>query len=413
LLVTAATAHADNWPQWRGPTNDGICTEKNLPTEWSKDKNLAWKLALPGEGSSTPAIWGDKIFLTAQSDKKIVLWCVSTSGKKLWEADMGQAIRAGRGDEGNAASPSPSTDGKYVYVFSGNGEFAAFAFDGKEKWRFNAQERYGKFRIAFGMHSTPVLRGDRLYQQLIHEGGGIVFCIDKSNGKEVWKINRKSDGFAENLHSYASAFMWQKGKEAYLVVHGNDYATAHKLEDGKEIWRVGDLNPQGRGYRRDLRFVASPVCTPNLIVVPSAKGKSIVGLRPEATGDVNKENNKFEQWRLDKGTPDVPSPLVYDGLVYLGGEGGSLTVLDAKTGKQYYRKQVGSGRHRGSPVYADGKIYLSGRDDGTVSVVQAGKEYKLLAKNKLPDKVPPAVAISGGRIYIRGYEYLWAIEEKK
>lgn len=413
LALGLGAAQAENWPQWRGPNNDGVSHEKGVPTEWGAEKNVAWKLAMPGEGCSTPAVWGDRLFLTAQSGKRVVLWCVSTAGKKLWEKDLGAATRWARSDEGNGATASPSTDGKRVYVFAGSGDFAAFDFDGKEAWRFNAQERYGKFRIQFGVHSTPVLHGDRLYQQIIHEGGGLVVCLDKNTGKEVWKLDRKSDGTDENEHSYASAFIWQKGKgdpAAYLVIHGNDYATGHDLNDGKEIWRVGDLNPKA-SYNRFLRFVASPVCTPDLIVIPTAKNGPVVGLKPDAKGEVNKGSN-FEQWRINKGTPDVPSPLVHDGLVYLSGEMGALTCLDAKTGQQVYRKQVGKGRHRANPVYADGKVYLTARN-GVVNVVQAGKEYKLLATNKLPDDLAASPAVSGGRVYLHGFKHLWAIEEKK
>ena len=118
------------------------------------------------------------------------------------------------------------------------------------------------------MHSTPVLYGDRLYFQLIHSGGAWVVAVDKSNGKDVWKVARKSDGTGESEHSYASPVMWQNGKDAYLVTHGNDYAIAHKLEDGSEIWRVGGMHPRLPKYRQDIRFVTSPAVSPDLIVVP-------------------------------------------------------------------------------------------------------------------------------------------------
>src|SRR5439155_19319395 len=159
-------------------------------------------------------------------------------------------------------------DGKYVYAFVGSGDFAAFDFDGNQVWKFNAQERYGPFKIAFGMHTTPLLYGDRLYLPMIHSGGAWVVAIDKTNGKDVWKVARKSDGHSECEHSYASPTLWQNGTDAYLVVHGNDYATAHRLSDGGEIWRVGDLNPKSK-YRADFRFVTSPVAVADLIVVPS------------------------------------------------------------------------------------------------------------------------------------------------
>ena len=396
-----------NWPQWRGPDGDGVSPETDIPTEWDTTKNVAWKLVLPGTGGGTPAVWGDRVFLPSEDGKDVVLLCVSTDGKELWRRRLGTGSgRRPRGDEGDEASPSPSTDGKHVFAFAGTGDLVCFDFDGKEVWRFNAQERYGAFKIQFGMHSTPALYGDRLYLALIHSGGATVAAVDKATGSDVWRVARKSDGRAECEHSYASPVIWHSGKDAYLIVHGNDYATAHRLTDGSGIWRVGGLNPKD-SYNPTLRFVASPVATPDLIVVPSAKHGPVVALKPDATGLVG-PGGGAERWRLAKGTPDVPSPLVRGGLVYLSGELGSLACLDAKTGERHYERQMHRGRYRASPVYADGKVYLTARD-GTVSVVKAGPKFELLATNKLPDQISASPAVSNGRIYLRGFSALYAI----
>jgi outer membrane protein assembly factor BamB len=241
---------------------------------------------------------------------------------------------------------------------------------------------------------------------LIHSNGAWVIAVDANTGKDIWKVTRKSDGVAECEHSYASATLWRRGNDALLIVHGNDYATAHKLEDGSEVWRVGGLNPKDK-YNRTLRFVASPVATPDLIVVPSAKNGPVVGVKPDATGLVM-AGSQGEAWRKPSNTPDVPSPLVYEGLVYLCKESGALICLDAKTGQEYYNQRIHSARYRASPVYADGKIYLTARD-GTVTVVKAGKTYELIAVNKLPDQISASPVISGGRIYLRGFDALYAI----
>jgi outer membrane protein assembly factor BamB len=412
ILVSslAGLARADNWPQWRGPANDGVSTETNLPTRWSASENVAWSLPMPGMAGSTPVVWGERLFLTSEEGNDLVLLCVSTKGKELWKRKLGGGRFRARADEGNFASASPSTDGKHVWAFVGSGDFACFTLDGKEVWHFNAQQRYGKFNIQFGMHSTPVLDGDRLYMQLIHSGGAWVIALDKNNGETVWKVERKSDGVAECEHSYASPCVWHNGDRAYLITHGNDYAIAHRLEDGREIWRVGDLNPKNR-YNRTLRFVASPVATPELIVVPSAKNGPVVGVKPSATGMIQ-AGSAQEQWRKTSNTPDVPSPLVYDGLVYLCRENGVLICLDAKTGEQLYAESTHKQRHRASPVYADGKIYLTARD-GTVSVVKAGPKFELLATNRLKGDFSASPAIANGRIYLRGFKALYAIEEKK
>jgi outer membrane protein assembly factor BamB len=406
LFFGVGFVHADNWPQWRGPGQAGTSKETNLATEWGPTKNILWKLPLPGMSGATPAVWGDRIFLTSEDGNSVVLLCISSEGRQLWRRELGTGKARFRADEGNQASASPSTDGKHVYAFSGTGDFACFDFDGKEVWRFNAQERYGKFRIQHGMHTTPLLHGDRLYLSLLHSGGMWVIALDKATGKEVWKVARRSDGRGEGEHSYASPCLWHNEKDAYLIVHGCDYATAHRLTDGSEIWRLGDLNPKNR-YNPTLRFVASPVAVPNLIVVPTAKSGPIIGVKPEAKGTIG-IGNAYEQWRKPRNTPDVPSPLVHEGLVYLCGESGILTCLDANTGKEVYQERLHRARYRASPVCADGKVYCTARD-GTTSVIAAGPKLQLLAVSQLPDQISASPAISNGRIYLRGFEALYAI----
>jgi outer membrane protein assembly factor BamB len=401
-----SVAWAGNWPQWRGPTNDGICTEANLPVEWSATKNIVWKLPLPGMAGSTPSLWGDRLFLTSADGKDLVLLCVSTDGRQLWKRKLGSPDRTYMRGEGNNTSASPSTDGTHVYAFTGTGDFVCCDFAGNEVWRFNAQERYGRFQIMHGMHTTPLLHGDRLYLSLLHDGGMWVLALDKATGKDVWKVERPTDGRREGRHSYASPCLWSNGTDAYLVVHGCDYCTAHRLSDGREIWRLGDLNPPS-GYDASLRFVASPVASADLIVVPTAKRRAVVGVKPEASGKIT-AGSSFERWRRPRGTPDVPSPLVHDGLVYLSGESGLLTCLDAQTGKEHYEEQLHRAIYRASPVYADGKLYLTARD-GTFTVVKAGPKFERLAVNRLPDTFTASPVISKGRIYLRGWEALYAI----
>src|SRR5262249_10401712 len=160
-------------------------------------------------------------------------------------------------------------------------------------------------------------------------------------------------------------------------------------------------------YNKFFRFVASPVATTGLIVVPTAKNGPVVGIKPDASGKLM-PGSEGEQWRKPSNTPDVSSPLVHDGLVYLCRETGTLLCLDAKPGKEHYAKRLDSGRHRAPAVYADGKVYLTARD-GTVTVVKAGPKFELLAENRLRDETSASPVISGGRIYLRGFDALYAI----
>lgn len=408
LLAGAAVAVADNWPNWRGPDSTGVSKETNLPAEWSETKNVTWKVPLPGMGGSTPVIWGDRLFLTSADGQDLVLLCIDTkAGKPVWKQKISSGSKLFMRGEGNQASASPTTDGKHVFAFVGTGDFACFDFEGKRLWTFNAQERYGQFQIQHGIHNTPVLDGDKLYLTLLHSNGHWVIALDKATGKEVWKAARKSDAAEECKEAYTTPFLWQDGKEKCLVVLGCDYVTAHRLSDGGEIWRLGGINPKAK-YQNAFRIIASPVAVDDLLVVPTARGQQVIAVKPGASGTIE-PGSPFELWRNAKGAPDVPSPLIHDGLLYLCGESGVLLCLEAKTGKELYSKRLHSARYRASPVYADGKVYLTARD-GFISVVKAGPKFELLAENQLPEEITASPAIANGRIYLRGFKTLYAIQ---
>lgn len=404
-ISLVGVVRADNWPQWRGPKNDGHSAEKNLPVEWGPDKNIVWKFKMPGHGSSTPCVWDDRIFVTSIAEPEVVLMCIGTDGKEKWRHALSSTGKAGRGDEGDYASGSCSTDGKHVWTFVGSGKLVCYTVDGKLVWDADLQ-KYGKFGIQFGCHWTPVLYKGKLYLQVMHRNAQIVLALDAATGNEIWKVKRLGYGKGESPDTYSSAFMWEGQGGPLLVTHGNDYCTGHKLDNGEEVWRVAKLNPTNNGA---WRFVSSPLVTPDLIVVPSCKNGPTVAFNPVgAKGEISPDN-KAEVWR-HKSTPDVVSPLRVDDIVYLL-DNGPLSALDAKTGTQIYRKDIAKQIYRGNMVYGDGKIYAVGRD-GVGQVVQAGKEFKLLATNDLKEKVYASPAIANGRIYIRTWDNLYCIGGK-
>ena len=408
VFILVGALYAENWHQWRGPNNDGISHETNVPIQWSQTENVKWRLPLPGEAASTPVVWEDKIFLTSAEGNALVLMCISTEGEELWKQTVGHGNRSVRGGEGNSAAPSPVTDGEHVWAFLGTGDLVCYNFAGNQVWHTNLAERYGSFNLYFVMSTTPLVDKDRLYIHLIHSNAWVVLALDKMTGKEIWKHKRKSDATDECEHAYTSPILYRDAEREYLVVHGADYVTAHSLEDGSEIWRCGGLNPV-MGYNPSLRFVASPVATEGLIVVPSAKNGPVLGIDPAAKGDIT--DSKWQLWKLRQGTPDVPSPLIHEGLIYLCGERGNLTCLDAATGKQLYRERTHRHRHRASPVYADGHIYLTSRD-GIVNVVKAGRKFEIVARNSIEEAVAASPAVSNGTLYLRSYQALYAIGKK-
>jgi outer membrane protein assembly factor BamB len=407
---------AENWPQWRGPTFDGISRETGVPVKWSQAEGVVWRLPLPGPAGSTPVIWGDRIFLTSvDSAGRLLLICVSTTGKQLWSQVVSAGNRDVRGDEGNSASNSPCTDGRHVWTMMANGALGCYTVDGEEVWKIDLQDRYGRFNIQFGLTSTPVLDKSRLYVQLIHGDmrtkaeEALLVCLDAATGQEVWQQPRLTGATHENKHSYSSPTLYRDNEREYLVAHGGDFVSAHRLTDGSELWRYC-LNPQGVEYHPTLRFVASPLAIPGFVIAPSAKKGPVVCIRADAQGDITASESAI-LWRRDKGTPDVPSPVYQDGLVYLCLENGNLVCVDGRTGETIYEERTTADRHRASPVLADGKLYLTARK-GIVTVAKVGREFEILAQNDLGEPMSSTPVFSGGRVYLRTFEALYAIGPK-
>ncbi len=416
LIVVVQTAVADNWGSWRGPTSNGISTGKDLPVQWSKDKNVAWRFTLPGPAGATPAVWDEQIFVTTVDGERLVLICVGTDGQEQWRRQIGQGNKLVRGDEGNSASPSPITDGKHVWSCMATGDLACFTVTGKPVWKLDLQDRYGKFNIAFGMSATPVLHEGRLFLQLIHGDRkaetqeALVAAVDSLTGDHLWKADRVTGAHSENEHSYASPMLYDFGGLTYLITHGADYTVAYSLGDGQEIWRLGGLNPQDdprRPYHPTLRFVASTGAADGIIVCPTAKNGPVYAIRANQNGDLTGSDAAI-LWVRDRNTPDVPSPLIHGDFVYLCRENGILLVLDRQTGEEIYMERTHNNRHRASPVYADGHLYLTARD-GRVTVVKAGRKFELVARNEIGEAMSASPVIADGTIYLRTFDALWAI----
>jgi len=211
----------------------------------------------------------------------------------------------------------------------------------------------------------------------------------------------KTDAVDECKHSYSSPVVAVQGDSAILVVHAADYTTGHAITDGKELWKLAGINPKGENYNRTLRLVASPVVHKGLMVVPTAKKGAVIGYQ------ISETNKPERVWRLEHGTPDVASPVVYEGYVFLADEKGIMKVLDASSGDVLTKKRLLADRHRSTPVVVDGKLVIVGRD-GTVSVFSADKDLELISERKLNEQSVASPAVSEGRIYIRTAKALYA-----
>ncbi len=412
---TSAQVVDSNWPQWRGSAWNHLSNDTKIPLEFGKGKNLLWRVEMPGPGGSSPVVWNDQVFLTSVDGDAIDLICVDPVGHESWRRTLEGKNKDSR-DGANSAAPSPCTDGKHVWATSGAGFLQCFTMTGQPVWTIDLQEKYGEFDIQFGMTSTPILDSGRLYLQLIHgdmgnddPGDAWVIALNADTGKEIWKQFRATEAIKENKHSYASPVIYRDSQTEFLITHGGDYAIGHSLTDGSELWRMGGLNAP-ESYNPYLRFVASPTCAPGMIVVPSAKNGPVLCLRPELKGNVTAEPFAL-LWKLDKGTPDVASPLIHNDLVYLFRENGLLAVVDAKTGHEIFNERFFDDRHRSCAVMVGDKLIVTCRNGG-VAVVEGGRKPRVISKCELGEEITSSPAISNGRIYIRTFAALYAFGQQ-
>jgi len=420
-LATASAAEAEeNWPQWRGPTRNGISNETNLPVKWSQTENVLWKLPMPALSGSTPIVWGDRIFLNvanALPDARAVdngpgaslhLWCVDrVKGTILWQRDLGSGNRMQR--KQNQSTPSPVTDGTTVWVMTGTGILKAFDFAGKELWTRDIQADYGRFGLNWGYGSSPLLHGDSLFVQVLHgmrtDDPSYLLRIDTATGKTVWRVERPTNARVESPDSYTTPAVLQYAGNTEIVLTGGDVVTGHDPATGKELWRADGLNPTNDA---NYRIVASPVTFDDLIIAPTRERPMLV-LKAGGRGDVTKSHLL---WTFDNG-PDVPTPVTDGTHVYVINDRGIMFCLEARTGREIYgRQRLRPGTYSGSPVLADGRIYIT-NEDGVTSVVKAGPQFQLLSENEFDDYTLSSPAVSNGRIYFRTTKFLWAIGSQK
>jgi outer membrane protein assembly factor BamB len=406
-VLAGSIAIAENWPQWRGPSLNGISNEKGLPVRWSRDENIAWKLLLPAWSGATPIIWGDRVFLNVADKEDVSLWCLDRSrGAVLWKKHVaGSNFKIGKQ---NMSSPSPVTDGTDVYVMTGTGALKGFDFAGNELWARDIQKDYGRFGLNWGYGSSPLLFEDALYIQVLHgmktHDPSYLLRIDKKTGKTVWRVERPTDAVHESPDSYTTPALLRYGGSVEIVVSGGDCVTGHDPATGKEIWRGNGFNPQKDPA---YRVIASPVVYDGVVYTPT-RVRPLQAFRAGGRGDIT-ETHRL--WASQNG-PDVPTPVTDGTYFYIVNDRGIVWCLDAKTGREIWGPQrIRHGTYSASPVLADGKIYITD-EDGVTTVFKAGPKFELLAENNLDDYTLSSVAVSQGQIFLRTAKYLYCIGKR-
>ena len=415
IILASATLLANDWPNWRGPTLNGVSTETGLPTKWSATENVDWKLPLPAYSGSTPIIWGDRIFLNVATQSgagDLELWAVDRVKKDvLWKRPIAGGNHIER--KQNMSSPSPVTDGQRVWIMTGVGVLKSFDFAGKELWAREIQTDYGRFGLNWGYASSPLLHQGALYVQVLHgmktDDPSYLLKIDAASGKTIWKVERPTIARQESPDSYTTPAVIRAGNRTELIITGGDAVTAHNLDNGQEYWRADILNPANQG---NYRIVASPLIVGDLIVAPS-RVNPLAALRPGGSGDVS---GTHVAWTFQRG-PDVPTPVSDGTYLYVVGDNGVVHCLDPKTGAIIYGpERLPSDNYSASPTLADGKIYVTGETTGTTTVFKTGPKFEILASNTLAECSPfclSSVAVSQGQLFIRTSGNLWAIGQRK
>ena len=414
------------WPQWRGPDATGVARQGDPPITWDEKTNVRWKIEIPGEGSGSPVVWGDQVFVTAavltdqQVDpdalaaawqrnysgrmsevrpSKVVQFVVMSvhreNGRILWQRIVREALpHEGHHSDGNYASASPVTDGKHVFFYFGSRGLYCFDMEGELKWETDLGDmmtRYGH-----GEGNSPVLYGDTIVINWDHEGQSFIVALNKNTGKERWRVNR------DEVTSWSTPIVVEYDGRTQVIVNATTRTRGYDLETGEVIWSCGGMT---------VNTVPSPVVGNGMVYVTSGFQDYVVqAIRlDKAVGDIT--GSDAVAWAYNRDTPYVPSPLLYgDKLYFLKNRSNVLTCLNARTGQVVYSQQRLEGI-RGmyaSPLGVNDRIYLAGRN-GTTVVIQHGAEFEVLATNPLDDRFDASPAVVDDALYLRGYRYLYCI----
>ena len=430
LIAGAGALQAQNWPHWRGPAASGVSAETGLPSKWSATEGIAWKAPIRGLGVSSPIVWGNRVFVTSQvgsgesrqgprlaqgaeaaalGERSLgagtgtaaaaggIAFLVTafdrTTGAKLWESSTkAEGPMPSVHDKHNMASPSPVTDGERVYAWFATGQLVAIDMSGKTVWAKHLGTQYGPFEINWGHGSSPTIHKGQLLLICYHDKASYLLSLDAATGAVRWKADQPG-----GVTSYSTPLVIEPaGGGAEVVVNSSAGLAGHNAATGEVLWRFDEQN----------RFpVPMPAAHDGIIYASRGyRSSPFMAIRPGGKGDIT---SSHVVWRVPSGAPYISSLVHYNGLIYMVGDVGVLTVSDAKSGERVFQERIG-GVYSASPVAADGKVYLLSEDGETI-VLSAGRTPAILARNKLDARQLASPAIAGGRLFIRSDDVLYAI----
>lgn len=417
-----AQSISNDWHQWRGPENNGVSRTATPPLEWSESSNLRWKAEISGHGTGTPIVVGDKVFVTTaiNTDKvdpslpkpedqpervfgikfpntsyEMVVLCFDRkTGKQLWREVATTVVpHEGHHKDASFASASPFCDGERVYCWFGSAGLFAYSLDGKKLW----ERDLGKAKVgaSLGEGSSPVVHEGKLILVRDHAGQSTIECLEAASGKTIWKKDR------DEGNAWATPAIVKRKGTTQVITTASNAVRSYDLETGDVIWWATGLTNNS---------TPCPIVDGDTVYCMTGyQGHSLLAIPITGTGDVTDQI----RWRADRGTPYVPSPILYDGQLYFTQSNqGILTSLRAEDGSEVIeRTRVPDlGDIYASPVGADGRIYFVGRK-GTTVVIEPGNEFKVLATNQLDDNFHASPALAGKQLFLRGMRFLYCLEE--
>ena len=426
VVVATVSPSANTWPHWRGPAASGVAVG-TMPATWSATQNVAWTMALEGSGVSSPIVSADRVFVTSQAGdgrrqagrhptlaqgvdpaaagegtlasrakRATVAFIVEAfdraSGKRVWmhetaaEGDLPPVH-----DKHNLASASPVTDGERVFAWFGTGQLVALDATGKQMWSRNLARDYAPFEINWGHASSPVLFEDSLILLCYHAQKSYLLALDKRTGAVKWQVDKPA-----GVESYSSPVVIAGPSGPELIVNSSTGVESFNPSTGATLWHYPEIN----------RFPI-PVAMEDKGILYLSRGyrsSPYMAIRLGGKGDIT---GSHVAWRVPTGGPYVSSLIHYQGVIYMSGENGILSAVEATTGQRLWQERVG-GVFTASPIAGDGKVYFVSETGETI-VLKAGRTFEVLSRNKLEGHFVASPAAAGGKLFLRADDRLYAV----